>query len=300
MVTQQTMKVARGPLNTPATPTLSIATQTSLTNVRPDYSTQSPLAISSKAAMRGGIQREGAEPSNSVGVAAREGPKPTMNGEEEAELGGVAKAKRIKLMSETEVVDRTKFLGVNSSIPMVTITNAASSVITGGHDLTGQTSLGMPVKLVNKNHQIRPPSVERTPSPSFATTGSSPGPSSPSPSLDSYPLSASPLPSRTASPLPPDTPPPPSPSPSNSSSTTHHPTSSQDASRLTPNPHSDIGSPLSIPPILNSPPPAPLSNISLAPSIPAPPPIEVPSSIKNTDGLLPTDVKVCCWGSCSR
>lgn len=161
VVTQQTIKQCRGAVSTPATPTVGVA---SLSSVRPDYSTQSPLAISSKAVTD--AKRAQAN-CNDVGVA--------MNGGDGVELEGVSKAKRIKLM--TEEVDG----GVNCMVAG----DGAGSILDAKVE-----------KLINKNHQLlsRCSPIERTPSPSFVN---SPCPSSPSPSLDSSPFS-----SRTASPLP--------------------------------------------------------------------------------------------------
>lgn len=293
VVTQQSMKTSRGQLSTPtqATPS-SVTSQTGLTSVRPDYSTQSPLAISSKAAGHGNLKEKGEVPTGNTTV--------TLNGdneeEEEEGFGGVAKAKRIKLMNEGELV--------HSPVPMVTITNAASSVITGGYDVTGQTGLGIPVKLVNRNHHIQSSSIERTPSPLLG--GMTRNTPSPSPSLDSC-APSSPLPSRTASPTPPPrggT----SPTPSDSSHSVH---SQANTSKLLPNPCTQDGSSLSNTASLTLNTSASVSNVvSSIPSIPpavsivsSGSPIPVPPEVglalsANTDSLL--DVKVCRWGTCSR
>lgn len=150
----------------PASPSTSLTGLTA--GVRPDYSTQSPLAISSKATVGG--------PDRNVGMV--------MNGGDGLELEGLPKAKRAKLSPGEETGGGVEGIG----------REVGSEIWSNG------TGIGKLEKLVKRNHQLlhRHSSVERSPSPSFQA---SPSPS-PAPSLDSTPLS-----SRTISPLPPDTPP---------------------------------------------------------------------------------------------
>lgn len=162
VVTQQTMKLSKEALSTP------LAVTTSLMGSRPDYSTQSPLAISNKAV-------HGMESLHEVGVA--------LNGGEGVGLEGMPKAKRIKLM-EKELSQHC----VNN-------------------DVTEQTLTAKLEKLLAKNPSlIRPSPLERTPSPALRTPSPALRTPSPTPSLDSDSLYASPLHSRTTSPLPPEPP----------------------------------------------------------------------------------------------
>ena len=174
VVIPQTIKLSKEQLSMPLAATTS---QTSLTGSRPDYSTQSPLAISSKAV-------HGMESLPEVGVA--------LNGGEGVGLDGVPKAKRIKLME-----DELSQHGVNN-------------------DVTEQALSAKLEKLLAKNPSlIRPSPLERTPSPALRTPSPSPASlmtptstvlrtPSPTPSLDSDSLYTSPLHSRTVSPLPPE------------------------------------------------------------------------------------------------
>lgn len=160
VVSQLTVKQARGALSTPVA---STTCQTSLASSRPDYSTQSPLAISSKAVKR------------------------LTNGTEGVGLEGVAKAKRIKLITEEmegDVLSKQSVGGVNYAIPH--------------NDVTSQALAARLDKLLSKSQSLI---NDWTPSPSLGLVSESPPPS-----LDTSTRCSSPLNSRTISPLPMDTP----------------------------------------------------------------------------------------------
>lgn len=202
VVTQPALKQAQGALSTQATPTTTTGV-TGLSSVRPDYSTQSPLAISNKAASDG--------EATGGGVA--------MNGGEGVELEGVSKAKRIRLSPEEEVRQ-----GMRQEV------NCMASDITAN----GNGKINAKLEnLLNKNHQLLH-RHSRSPSPSLSLQTTNPHPPSPAPSLDSTPLQSSPASSRTISPLPPDTPPclGPSPSPGPGPGNNTHPRSSSAADSL--------------------------------------------------------------------
>ena len=156
VVSQLTVKQARGALSTPVA---STACQTSVASSRPDYSTQSPLAISSKAVKR------------------------LTNGTEEVELEGVAMAKRIKLNTEMEgdVLSKQSVVGVNYAVPH--------------NDVTSQALTARLDKLLNKSQSLI--NKDRTPSPSLGLVSGSPPPSLDTSTRCSSPLNSrtiSPLP----------------------------------------------------------------------------------------------------------
>lgn len=169
VASQLNVKQARGALSMPVTSTTSTTCLTSVGGSRPDYSTQSPLAISSKAVKR------------------------LTNGIEGVWLEGVAKAKRIKLNTEdmeSDVLSKQSVGGVNYSTPPKDVSSQA---------LTARLD-----KLLNKSQSLI--NKDRIPSPSLRLVSESPPPSLDASMRCSSPLNSrilSPLPMDT---LPMDTP----------------------------------------------------------------------------------------------
>ena len=194
VVTQQTIRDTRGPLSSAAMPTNG---HSGITSLRTDYSTQSPLAISSKASSGAAKERKVSDTSTNK----------VMNGldydsETEDEL---SKAKRMKLIGDEleDVMSKIGPVGQDSHLS-TNLGRTLSNDIIVKQNLTAKLE-----RLVAKNHQlIRQSPVERTPSPSLTSSPTESRRMSPGPPGDTLSactensverLSVSPAPSETSS-----------------------------------------------------------------------------------------------------